>query len=292
MTHPNIIETHKEGNRLGEEFLVEKKLPVALSDSWEVNGLAEAANLLYDIALALQFLHGRDLVHGDIKPDNLGFGEDRFILLDFGICRKSSQFSPDASATGSLRTRAPELLLDTTPHAFATDIYALGAVIFYFLTGTFPLFERNENVPRSSEEEKRAEKVDELKERASDRYSQLVFERLEESLDHEGMRHLLAGMLALDPHRRPDADQVVSDARSRLVAFIRAAGGDGALSLEERLDQLHSYLPEGELSSNLPRRRLIALQAELDEFEFNELDGDRKQALGELKKRTSEKGSS
>ena len=55
-------------------------------------------------------MHQLGLVHGDIKPDNIGKKEGRFVLLDFGICRSAEKFTADTTATGSLRTRAPELL--------------------------------------------------------------------------------------------------------------------------------------------------------------------------------------
>ena len=82
MAHPNIIETHLLQNRLGEYFLVERRLPIVLDDNWEANGVQEAANLLRDIASALAFLQDQGLVHGDIKPDNIGSDGGRYILLD------------------------------------------------------------------------------------------------------------------------------------------------------------------------------------------------------------------
>lgn len=282
MTHPHIIETHVFRNAAGDIFLVEKKLAIVLNDKSELEGVAEASNLLYDIALALQYLHGRDLVHGDIKPDNLGFDEARYVLLDFGICRKREQFAPGATATGSLRTRAPELLAGDAAHGFATDIFALGAVVFNSLTGSFPLFKKGEHVPRVSAAERRAAKEAELQDRAQNSYDRYVSKRLETEIEHDGIRKLLEQMLAADPASRPDANEVVGSAHSELVAFIRTSSQHESLSIEEQLDQLDIYLPPGELTVSLPRRRLNELKDALESFRASELDEKHEQIVADL----------
>lgn len=286
MTHPHIIETHVFRNIDGEKFLVEKKLPDVLDDEWRAGGVAEASNLLFDIALALQYLHGRDLVHGDIKPDNLGFDEERYVLLDFGVCRKQAQFDAGATATGSLRTRAPELLIGSTGHGFASDIFALGAVVFNSLVGAFPFFNPDEDIPRVSTPEERREKEDEIRIRAQGDYGHYVTERLLEHVEHEGMRKLLSRMLAPNPVERPDANEVVSKAHSALVAFIRTVGKHESISIEEQLSQLDAYLPEGDLQSILSKRRLMALRSTLEGFRASELEGEReKEILAGLERR-------
>ena len=92
MIHPNIIKTYKLYNKNGESYLVEERLPFLLNDEWRSAGIQEAANLFYDIANALHFLHSKDLVHGDVKPDNIGKNGEDYILLDFGICRRKEDF--------------------------------------------------------------------------------------------------------------------------------------------------------------------------------------------------------
>src|SRR6188472_2256061 len=271
MTHPHIIE---------------KKLPDVLDDGWRAGGVAEASNLLFDVALALQYLHGRDLVHGDIKPDNLGFDEERYVLLDFGVCRKQAQFDAGATATGSLRTRAPELLIGSTGHGFASDVFALGAVVFNSLIGAFPLFDPGEDIPRVSSPDERKEKEDEIRTRAGSDYGHYVTERLLEHIEHEGMRKLLGRMLAANPVERPDANEVVSKAHSDLVAFIRTVGKHESISIEEQLGQLEAYLPDGDLKSTLSKRRLMALRSALEGFRASELEGEReKEILADLERR-------
>jgi len=117
MTHPNIIETFTIANQAStpETFLVERWIDV-LDDNKKASGWSDAARLLVDMARALAFLADQGLVHGDVKPDNIGYYAQRFVLLDFGICRPAGQFA-SATQTGSLRTRAPEVLLDEHAHS-------------------------------------------------------------------------------------------------------------------------------------------------------------------------------
>lgn len=100
MEHPNITETHLLPNTKGEVYLVEERLPEVLSDATSLQ-LEEASNLLYDIAKALVYLHKTlGLVHGDIKPDNIGKRGGDYVLLDFGICRPADQFTSEVTPTG------------------------------------------------------------------------------------------------------------------------------------------------------------------------------------------------
>jgi serine/threonine protein kinase len=126
-----------------------------LNDGWTSKGIEEAANLLRDIASALAFIQGKQLVHGDVKPDNIGFEDGRYILLDFGICRSEEAFSEDSTPTGSLRTRAPELLLGIQTHSHASDLWALGATVYNAVTGRFPLLDVGEQPPRVSDGSRR-----------------------------------------------------------------------------------------------------------------------------------------
>ncbi len=136
--HPNIVKTYTAGNSLGEMFLIEELLHDVLNDTFRTTGLEETARLTHDIAAALDYIHQLALVHGDIKPDNIGKHDGRFVLLDFGICRPANQFTPEASATGSLRTRAPELLVGDKGHSIQSDLWALGAVVASVVCGRFP----------------------------------------------------------------------------------------------------------------------------------------------------------
>jgi serine/threonine protein kinase len=138
MVHPNIIETHFLRNSKGERFLVERRLDTVLDDEWDAQGIYEASNLLFDITKALKFLNDHRLVHGDVKPDNIGKRVGSYVLLDFGICRDRQDFSGETTPTGSLRTRAPELLLKNEySEPEKVDVWALGATVYKAVTKRF-----------------------------------------------------------------------------------------------------------------------------------------------------------
>ncbi|HJP95816.1 MAG TPA: protein kinase [Candidatus Saccharimonadales bacterium] len=260
MAHPNIIETHLLRNKNGEGFLVERRLPVVLNDSWPSHGLQEAANLLRDIASALAFLQDKQLVHGDIKPDNIGFEEGNYILLDFGICRPHELFAEDATPTGSLRTRAPEVLLDEKAHSYPSDVWALGATVFNSVVGRFPLFDFSEAPPRISNPEERQVFEQLLVKRVQTEWHP----RVDLSLIPEPLRDLLSLTLERNPEKRITATRLVELAEKELAAFLRVNEGPSRFSPEEELNQLKAYLPEARILALMPDSQKHDLKQRLE----------------------------
>ena len=101
--------------------------------------LAEFQRLAPALISAVGALHRRNLVHRDLKPDNLHLGDDRVLrLLDFGLafCPGLSHWQPGSPA-GTPSFIAPEAFAGAEP-APQQDIYALGVSFFYLLTGHYP----------------------------------------------------------------------------------------------------------------------------------------------------------
>jgi serine/threonine protein kinase len=86
------------------------------------------------IAGALRYLHGGDVVHLDLKPSNVCLREGRPVLIDFGIARRVGQERRSGAPRGSAPYMAPEQCRDE-PAAPATDLFALGALLFEAATG-------------------------------------------------------------------------------------------------------------------------------------------------------------
>jgi len=115
---------------------------------------ARAVYLLKQACNALSEAHSIQLVHRDIKPANLmvtelGGAFDVIKLLDFGLAKpitdslqnsEDSELTVVGSLTGSPLYMSPEQAMGETQTDHRSDIYALGGVAFYMLTGR-PLFE-------------------------------------------------------------------------------------------------------------------------------------------------------
>lgn len=103
-------------------------------------GAREAALIGIDLCAALAAVHGAGLCHRDIKAHNamreIG---GRIVLMDFGAGRPSHASDvPDASVTGTPAYMAPELFTGA-PATVATDLYALGVLLFFLTTGEYPV---------------------------------------------------------------------------------------------------------------------------------------------------------
>jgi serine/threonine protein kinase len=268
MAHANIIETHRLKNRRGEVFLVEQRLHHVLDDTWGAKGVHEAANLLFDIAKAVKYLHDNQLVHGDIKPDNIGWRGEAYVLLDFGICRPASEFTPEVTPTGSLRTRAPELLVKNRyVEPFMVDIWALGATVFNSVVQRFPLIERGERIPRVSAVQDRSEFEATLGLRLQKEWDKWVDVRLVP----EPLRGILADMLHEDPRSRLTAAEVVKRCNEELAAFLRSTdrdeiSGGGRFSAIDELTQISEYVADPTIVKLMPVSRRQKIQSRLTEL--------------------------
>lgn len=85
---------------------------------------------------ALQYLHKQNIIHRDVKPENILFSQSGFILpvklADLGLCRtihtEESQSSPLTSGTGTTIYMAPEAF--TNVYSFKSDLFSMGLVIW------------------------------------------------------------------------------------------------------------------------------------------------------------------
>jgi hypothetical protein len=145
LDHPNVVPIFRAGEEEGALFLSMRYV-----DGDNLGTLVtregglppqRAAALLAQVASALEAAHGRGLVHRDVKPANvLVTGDDHCYLTDFGLVEDlgaTAGATRSAEVLGTLDYVAPERIRGGATGPW-TDVYALGCVLFFALTGRVP----------------------------------------------------------------------------------------------------------------------------------------------------------
>ncbi|KAJ7829109.1 kinase-like domain-containing protein [Mycena leptocephala] len=109
---------------------------------------ASCLSLMLDVALGLQYLHERNIVHGDLKAINiLVTPSRRACIADFGLASIANAMtvcfthSTANSHGGTARYQAPELFQGGSKTHFGSDVYAFACVCYEILTGRVPFYE-------------------------------------------------------------------------------------------------------------------------------------------------------
>lgn len=92
--------------------------------------------LIYNISLLLNFIHGKGVIHGDIKLENVLISNNKLKLCDFGFSVFESRNRVKRYAY-TLPYTAPEHLNEMR-YSFKSDVWSLGIIAFYFFFNKFP----------------------------------------------------------------------------------------------------------------------------------------------------------
>ncbi len=150
LRHPNIVAANDagracsdDGNTVLRYLVMEYVAGQDLEDVVRTNGPmspSRACALAYQIASALGETHKYGLVHRDIKPSNIMLtGEDQAKLLDFGLTRHfGHRMTVPGTILGTIDYMAPEQARDASTVDIRADIFGLGGVLYWCLTGQLP----------------------------------------------------------------------------------------------------------------------------------------------------------
>jgi tetratricopeptide (TPR) repeat protein len=148
LSHPHIAQLYDAGSSAdGHPYLALELVsgrPITEACSSAQASLERRVELLQQVLVGLSYAHQRLIVHRDIKPSNILVTEEgRAKILDFGIAKMLSADSQQAAITQAVTRMAtpayapPEQLMGGEI-TVATDIFAVGAVMFELCTGHLP----------------------------------------------------------------------------------------------------------------------------------------------------------
>ena len=153
LNHPRIVEYLSLGLHEGEMYLAMEYVPVVdfpalLATQSRPKQIRLACGVIGRVLEGLQHAHSQDIVHRDVKPSNiLCFKRDGRLqvkLADFGLAKNYhsaglSSLSRENEIRGTLGYMAPEQIIDSRYSKPPCDIYAVGACLYFYLSGKLPI---------------------------------------------------------------------------------------------------------------------------------------------------------
>lgn len=145
LTHPNIVTIYDFGHDSGQFFIIMEYVEgndlKTVIRSQGQQSVQQAVDLMIQIGQGVGYAHRAGLVHCDLKPQNILVSPDgRVKITDFGISRALASIIPEERADvvwGSPKYFSPEQAAGNAPSP-ASDVYALGIILFELLTGELP----------------------------------------------------------------------------------------------------------------------------------------------------------
>ncbi len=146
LDHPGCVRVYDYGEDehgvqfIAMELLDGPTLHAAMAD--EPLSLSRALHVAKATLSALAHAHAHGVVHRDVKPENIMFGNRgafRVVLIDFGLAslRDAPALTGSGMAMGSPSYIAPERLLGH-PHDARSDLYAVGVILYEMIAGLRP----------------------------------------------------------------------------------------------------------------------------------------------------------
>jgi eukaryotic-like serine/threonine-protein kinase len=242
LNHPNLVAIHDifvDEERQLHCYSMEYVQGKTGTQFIRANGVmkrAQALPIIFKIAKALGHAHRQNFVHRDIKPDNILIGDTGVVkLLDLGLVHDRIAQTPESgsrilSLVGTPDYSAPEQLRNPKQAVPASDVYSLGATLYFFLAGKPPI--NGETI------------IDLIVRVATEpvHYSAAI---------PEDCRILLELMLAKRPTDRPSDGEALAEvlkemSEGRIPELPRSALGDGKTT---EINTAESEYEEGDLEN-------------------------------------------
>ena len=142
LAHPNVVNVYDVGEDNGVYYIVMELVQgITLKDYITRKGkltVREATSIAIQVSLGLEAAHKSDIVHRDVKPQNIIISTDGKVKLsDFGIARAASSNTISSNVMGSVHYSSPEQVRGGYSDA-KSDIYSLGITMYEMVTGRVP----------------------------------------------------------------------------------------------------------------------------------------------------------
>ena len=142
LAHPNVVNVFDVGEDRGVNYIVMELVEgITLKDYISKKGkltVKEATSIAIQVSMGLEAAHNRNIVHRDIKPQNIIISTDGKVkVTDFGIARVASSNTISTNAMGSVHYSSPEQVRGGYSD-YKSDIYSLGITMYEMVTGRVP----------------------------------------------------------------------------------------------------------------------------------------------------------
>jgi serine/threonine protein kinase len=150
LDHPGIVSIKDSGEDGGRLFFAMEYIEgESLTELVQRQGPlvpAVAVRIVHAALEALEHIHDAGLVHRDLEPGHLLIDQDNKVrLVDLGLARfldepgvNLTMFAGSSQLLGAVEFQSPEQLMNSHDVDIRTDVYALGAILYYLFTGKAP----------------------------------------------------------------------------------------------------------------------------------------------------------
>ncbi len=146
LQHPHVVQVYAAESRAGLNFVAIEYIDGKSMQDW-MNQLGQlsvgdALHVVLACADALTHAHRQNMIHRDIKPDNILVTAKGMVkVADFGLAKAVDEdvsMTQSGTGLGTPLYMAPEQARNAKHVDQRTDVYALGCTLYYFLTGKLP----------------------------------------------------------------------------------------------------------------------------------------------------------
>ena len=136
--HPGIPELVDVARHRGRTVVITRYVEGhTLTDLLPLEDNRARDRIAYQLMDVISHLHDKDIVHRDVKPDNIIVRPDgTIVLLDYGIVRRMGEMETSATVIGTRPYMSPEQVNGKSERR--SDIWAMGVVLFMMYTGSLP----------------------------------------------------------------------------------------------------------------------------------------------------------